>query len=112
MVWSARLSCRSPDLFSRCRVGGGPRGRLDGCDTAELGEGGLGTDPAVMGPGGDELTGHYWADPQLVEELGGEPADQPVELHLELGGLPLAAECPAGGGPHRHDGGGLLHASV
>jgi hypothetical protein len=64
------------------------RRRLDGRDTAELGEGGLGSDTALMGPGGDELTGHDRADSQLVEQVGGEPTDQAVELDLELGGLP------------------------
>ena len=66
----------------------------------------------VMRPGGDDLTGHDRADAQLAEQLGGEPADQPVELDLELGGLPLAGERPACGGPHSQHGGGLLHAST
>jgi hypothetical protein len=55
--------------------GDGPRGRLDGRGTAELGESGLGTDSSVMGPGGDELTGHDRADAQLAEQFGGEPTD-------------------------------------
>jgi hypothetical protein len=63
-------------------------------------------------PGGGDLTGHDRADAELVEQLWGEPTDQPVELDLELGGLPLAGERPAGGGPHRHYGGGLLNASA
>jgi hypothetical protein len=63
-------------------------------------------------PGGGDLTGHDRADAELVEQLWGEPTDQPVELDLELGGLPLAGERPAGGEPHRHYGGGLLNASA
>ena len=49
--------------------------------------------------------------PELVEQLGGEPTDQPVKLHLESSGLPLTSEGPACGGPHSQHGGGLLHAS-
>jgi hypothetical protein len=49
--------------------------------------------------------------PELVEQLGGEPTDQPVKLHLESSGLPLTSERPACGGPHSQHGGGLLHAS-
>ena len=60
-----------------------PRRRLDGRGTTELGESSLGTNAAVMGPGGDDLTGHDRADSQLAEQLGGEPTDQPVELGLE-----------------------------
>jgi hypothetical protein len=44
-----------------------------------------------MRPGGDDLAGHDSADSQLAEQFGGEPTDQPVELDLELGGLPFAA---------------------
>jgi hypothetical protein len=36
--------------------------------------------------------------PELVEQLGGEPTDQPVKLHLESSGLPLTSERPAWGG--------------
>jgi hypothetical protein len=50
-----------------------------------------------MGPGGDDLTGHDRADSQLVEQLGREPTDQPVELGLEFGGLLFAGQRPAGG---------------
>ena len=66
--------------------GDGARRRLDGCGTAQFGEGSLRTDAAVMGPGGDDLTGHDRADSQLVEQLRGEPSDQQVELDLKLGG--------------------------
>jgi hypothetical protein len=48
-----------------------------------------------MRPGGDDLAGHDSADSQLAEQFGGEPTDQPVELDLELGGLPFAGEGPA-----------------
>ena len=111
MVWSARLSCRSPDLFSRCRVMV-PDDASMGAAPPSFGESGLGTDASVMGPGGDDLSGHDRADAQLVEQLGGEPTDQPVELHLKFGGLPLAGERPACGGAHRQHGGGLLDASA
>jgi hypothetical protein len=56
-------------------------------------------------------TGHDRADSQLAEQLGGEPTDQPVELDLEFGGLPLAGVRPACGGPHSQHAGGLLDAS-
>jgi hypothetical protein len=91
--------------------GDGPRRRFDGCGTAELGESGLGTDASVMRPGGDELTGHDRADAQLAEELGASRRTSLSSLDLEFGGLPLAAERPACGGPHGQHGGGLLHAS-
>jgi hypothetical protein len=74
--------------------GNGFRGRLDGCGAAELGESGFGTDASVMGPGDDELTGHDGADSELVEQFGGEPTDQPVELDLEFGGLVFAGRAP------------------
>jgi hypothetical protein len=56
--------------------GDGPRRCLDGCGTAELGESSLGTDASVIGPGGDDLSGHDRADSELAEQLGGEPTDQ------------------------------------
>ena len=39
--------------------------------------------------------GHDRADSQLAEQLGGEPADLPVELDLEFGGLLFAGQLPA-----------------
>jgi pimeloyl-ACP methyl ester carboxylesterase len=65
----------------------------------------------MMRPRGDDLTGHDGADAQLVEQLGGEPTDQPVELDLEFRGLPLAGQRPARGGPHRQYGESVVQAN-
>jgi hypothetical protein len=82
---------------------GAARGRGDGGDAAQMGEGGLATQPLGVVTGGDQqLPGGVDPDPGQGDQGGGDRADQFLELGVKLGELglellPSAGQDPQGG---------------
>jgi hypothetical protein len=74
---------------------------VDGCRSAEGGEGCFVADAPTVGPGDQQLRGGDCADAGLVEQLGAGGGDELLELGLVFGGLGLQEQGATGDGTDR-----------